>query len=297
MKTMLMLMLAAGAAVSLRAQDQDRLKVLIDRLAADRVANGGAIQLGTFQFLTGDLVSGKLVKGAPFSAEAVTETTQTLGDGNRIVQRSSSKQYRDSEGRERREETTSMGAIFISDPVARVNYTLHPETRTAEKTPLFPGAKITKVYAAGGYGPVGPTFFFNGRGIDPRTPAPLIDLNGGGVLIPSGNSGQVEQLGTVQVEGVPAQGTRTTTTIPAGQIGNDRPINVVSERWYSPDLQLTVMTKHSDPRSGETVYKLTSIVRVDQLRSLFELPSDYTVTPNGLFNLNNGAIRLRIPQR
>jgi hypothetical protein len=294
MRTMLKLMLTAGAAVSLLAQDQDRqrLRVLLDQLADQRAAG----KAGTIQFLAGDLVSGQLVKGAPFSAEAVTETTQTLADGNRIVQRTSSKQYRDSEGRERREETSSMGAIFISDPVAHVNYTLHPDTRTAEKGPLFPGAKFTKVYSAGGYGPVVKTFFFNGRGIDPQTPAsPAIDLPGGAVVIPSGNSGQVEQLGTLPVEGVPAQGTRVTTTIPAGQIGNDRPINVVSERWYSPDLQLTVMTKFSDPRSGETVYRLTNIVRVEQSRALFEIPSDYTVALNPVLNLNGGAVRLRIP--
>jgi len=90
-----------------------------------------------------------------------------------------------------------------------------------------------------------------------------------------------EQLGTTQMEGVVAQGTRTTTTIPAGQIGNQRPINVVYERWYSPDLQMTVMTKLNDPRTGETVYKLTNIVRVEQPRSLFEVPSDYTMTGGG----------------
>ena len=79
------------------------------------------------------------------------------------------------------------------------------------------------------------------------------------------------------IEGVEAEGTRTTTTIPAGQIGNDLPINIVSEQWYSPELQLLVMTKHSDPRTGETTYRLTNISRAELDHSLFEVPADYTL--------------------
>jgi hypothetical protein len=90
-----------------------------------------------------------------------------------------------------------------------------------------------------------------------------------------------EDLGTRTVEGVQAQGTRSTRTIAAGEIGNARPIEIVDERWYSPDLQLTVMTRHSDPREGETVFRLTNIQRIEQVRSLFEVPSGYTVNdPN-----------------
>lgn len=73
------------------------------------------------------------------------------------------------------------------------------------------------------------------------------------------------------------EGTRSTFTIPAGQIGNDRPMVIVSERWYSPDLQTVVMSKHSDPRMGETVFHLTSISRAEPAASLFAIPSDYTV--------------------
>jgi hypothetical protein len=80
---------------------------------------------------------------------------------------------------------------------------------------------------------------------------------------------------------VQAQGTRTTTTIPAGTIGNERPINIVDERWYSPDLQMTVMTKHSDPRSGETNFQLKNINRSSPPPNLFEIPSDYTVSAGG----------------
>jgi hypothetical protein len=79
------------------------------------------------------------------------------------------------------------------------------------------------------------------------------------------------------IEGVEAEGTRTTITIPAGRIGNDKPIEIVQERWYSPELHTTILNKHNDPRWGETVYKLTKINRSEPDRSLFEAPGDYTV--------------------
>ena len=86
-----------------------------------------------------------------------------------------------------------------------------------------------------------------------------------------------EQLGKQVIEGVEAEGTRTTVTIPAGEIGNERAIEIVSERWYSPELQLVVMTRHSDPRTGEITYKLMNINRAEPSKSLFEVPSDFTI--------------------
>jgi len=86
-----------------------------------------------------------------------------------------------------------------------------------------------------------------------------------------------EDLGKQTIDGVEAEGMRTTVTIPAGEIGNERAIEIVSERWYSPELQLVVMTRHSDPRTGETTYKLTNINRTEPAKSLFEVPSDYTI--------------------
>ncbi len=94
--------------------------------------------------------------------------------------------------------------------------------------------------------------------------------------VSSNRDAQKESLGTQIIEGVQAEGTRTTMTIPAGAIGNDLPIQIVSERWYSPDLKTVVMSKHSDPRMGETVYRLTNVNRSEPARSLFEVPGDYT---------------------
>jgi len=242
--------------------------------------------------VSGQLISGPPVKGAPYSAEAVNETIQMLADGNRIVRRTTAMQYRDNEGRERREETSAMGAIFISDPVARLRYTLHPESQTAEKGPL--------VINFGGPAPEAGVFVERteaglGRGVTIRLKAPGDALQEftvatAGRLSAGSSNAKTEQLGNMYIEGVQAQGTRTTTTIPAGEIGNERPINIVDERWYSPDLQMTVMTKHSDPRSGETNFQLKNINRSSPPPTLFEVPSDYTVNAAGGGRGGRGAV-------
>ena len=288
MKTMMKVLLAAGVASTLLAQTDEVLraqkKAAAAAAAADQVKANVMFNQQTFSFVGGQLISGPPVKGAPYSAEAVNETIQTLADGNRIVQRTSAMQYRDSEGRERREETSAMGAVFISDPVAGTRYTLHPDSRTAEKGAAAvlnlsartgeiaglaagrggPDSAVTIRYAGPGPGVAlgGPQEFFFTRIGDP-------------------GAGKTEQLGNMYIEGIQAQGTRTTTTIPAGDIGNDRPINIVDERWYSPDLQMTIMTKHSDPRTGETSFALKNINRSSPPPTLFEIPSDYTVTAGG----------------
>jgi hypothetical protein len=260
-------------------------------------------------FFATESFGGKVVKGAPYSAEAVTETIQTLGDGNRIVNRMSSMIYRDSEGRTRREQSLKglsiLGAgeepfktIFINDPVAGVTFALDSRSHTAHKSVPFTFELNTKKGE-------GQQFEFK---VAPGTSAaeklivtaPLAGLPGprgehppvdqftlrtdGGVAetfvfrSKPNNANEVkENLGKQNIEGVEAEGTRTTVTIAAGEIGNERPIEIVSERWYSPELQLVVMTRHSDPRTGETTYKLTNINRSEPAKSLFEVPSDYTV--------------------
>ncbi len=227
---------------------------------------GGAIG-GTFGYISHEMsFGGATVKGVPYSAEAVTETTQTLTDGNRIHRTTSSKVYRDSEGRTRKEQSIAAigpfvaGAdapqtIFIHDPVANVDYILQPQNHTARKMTI---PELPKDIARAA----------------PGTPAAPVTVP---ISKPEFQPKE-EPLGTQMVEGVPAQGTRTVITIPAGQIGNDRPIQIVSERWYSPDLQVVVMSKNTDPRMGETVYRLTNISRAEPAPSLFTVPADYTLT-------------------
>ena len=86
---------------------------------------------------------------------------------------------------------------------------------------------------------------------------------------------KTESLGKQLIEGVEAEGTRMTVTIPAGKIGNDRPLEIISERWESPELQVVVLSKHIDPFAGETTYRLTNLKRAEQPAALFEVPADY----------------------
>jgi hypothetical protein len=199
---------------------------------------------------------GKVVTGAPFSAVTETESVQTLADGTRISRKSSGAIYRDGEGRTRREQTLDaivpfaaanepVKLIFINDAVTGVHYILSPHDRTARKFNRRPG---------------GP----------PLRPSP-----------PPDSQGKTESLGRRTIEGVEAEGTRWTISIPTGQIGNDRPLEIYTERWESPELQTIVMSKHSDPRMGETIYRLANIDRSEPSRSMFEIPSDYKVSEGG----------------
>lgn len=205
-------------------------------------------------FLSSEMRFGdRPVKGAPYSAQFVTESTQTLGDGTRISRKSNGSVYRSAEGRTRRETTLAavgpvavegepVQMVFINDPVARQHYALDLNRRTVRKLPL-----------------------------PDRPPAPP----GPG---PEGEENvKTESLGTRTIEGVEAEGTRTTIHIPAGRVGNDRALEIVSERWYSPELQVVVLSSHRDPFAGENVYRLTNVTRAEPAASLFDVPADFTV--------------------
>jgi hypothetical protein len=205
---------------------------------------------------------GQVVKGAPYSADVTTEITQTLADGNKIRQTTSERVYRDSEGRTRREPSlANLGSAapggsapqvaFIDDPVAGASYALDLPNRTVTRS--------TWPQPQPGNAPPPP----NG----PRRQAQA--ANDPNV--------KTESLGRQIVAGVPADGVRTTLTIPAGQIGNTLAIQIVTERWYSPDLQTVVLRKRSDPRAGETVFQLTTIIRAEPPSTLFVAPADFQV--------------------
>jgi len=254
---------------------------------------GGA---DTFMFASSEMSLDKMVKGAPYSAQVVTEHTQTLQDGNRIVNRSTASVYRDSEGRTRREQTinavgpytasgTPRQTLFINDPVAGVNYILESESKTARKIDL--SRLPSRGFATGG-GPgqrerVEIITGDKASGSGTNT----VTITGPGaraeahtkfkVEADSKDDMKTESLGKQTIEGVAADGTRRTRTIPAGKIGNEQPINIVSESWYSSELQTVIMSKNSDPRFGESSYRLTNINRSEPAASLFQVPSDYTV--------------------
>jgi hypothetical protein len=199
----------------------------------------------------------KVVTGAPYSAQAVTDHTQVLADGNTIHTTTTVSLYRDSQGRTRREqEIRAVGPwaaeggprqmIAISDPVGGSIYMLNPKTQVARQMP-FPQARA--------HGNAE-------RAQRAKAENPNITT---------------ESLGTQVINGVTAQGTRTTRTVPAGQMGNQAPIVITIDRWYSPELQTDVMRKETNPQFGETTFQLTNIVRAEPQASLFQVPSSYTL--------------------
>jgi len=221
------------------------------------------------------LHAGKVVKGAPFSATASSETTQKLQDGTTIDRTTSSTVYRDSQGRIRREVTLSgfgplqasgkpHTMITIGDPVAGVHYMLDPEQKVAHKMTRPNGGKH------------GDRTNDNAQAFEQKMQKRLAKEEASGAV-------KNESLGTqtIKENGLNAECTRITRTIPAGQIGNDQPIQIVFERWYSPDLQMVVKSTRNDPRFGITTYVLTNVQRTEPAAALFTVPSDYTVKEGG----------------
>lgn len=203
-------------------------------------------------------LGGKVVTGAPFSGTISSQTTQVLADGNHIQRSTSGNFARDGSGRTRQDMSlpaigpwatsgkTPPHVVFIDDPVASVVYALEPDKKIARKMPA-------------------PQWLKNGKG----GPAPFAREDQNGVTTTS--------LGSQTMDGLTVQGTRTTRTIAAGAIGNQLPIQIVVERWYSPDLQMNVMITRSDPRTGQTVFQVTNVQRGEPDTSLFQVPSDYAV--------------------
>jgi len=306
-------------------EKKTRTEVLTDHVfvgGPGQMAMAGAQGDNTFVFVSSEMsIDGKLVKGAPYSAQAVNESVQTLAGGNRIVRQNTSTVYRDSEGRTRRDQTiTVVGGYsaagepaqttFINDPVAGVNYILDAKNRTARKIDYSAkiaaekkmvdgmkmkaeamkakgaegGASVDEKIAAEKAAAAGREFKFEMRTGGGPGEGPVVAGGGpGGFVMMMGDKKNTrkEELGKQTIEGVEAEGTRLTTTIPAGEIGNEQPIEMVFENWYSPELQTVIMSKHSDPRSGENTYRLTNINRTEPAHSLFEVPSDYTIQEAG----------------
>jgi hypothetical protein len=215
---------------------------------------------------------GEPVTGVPYSATIVTEVIQPLADGNRIERRSTSTVARDSRGRVRREQQLAAigrfvpqgGAemVTITDPVGNVHYSLDRERKVANRMPL----PVIK-----------------------RLDAPIRALP----AVPGARSGppRTESLGSMQVDGVLAEGTRTVVTIEQGVIGNVAPIEIVNERWYSPELRTVVQSRRSDPRYGETIFRLENIVRSEPAPELFRVPADYKIESGGSFGVRTFRAR------
>jgi hypothetical protein len=218
--------------------------------------HGGGPGGGDFALMRAEFgISNKVVQGAPYSAQAVTQFTQTLANGDHVQRTMTASIARDSQGRTRVDRSISgvgalsataggqARAIMIHDPVAGVSYALNPASKTGTSMQIHArpaGSEQTRTRR-------------------------------------SSTAAKTEDLGTQVIQGVSAQGKRVTRAIAAGQEGNEKEIDIVSETWYSTDLQAVVQSKTSDPRFGETTYQLSGLSRVEPDPALFAVPSGYAI--------------------
>ena len=244
----------------------------------------------------------EIVKNAPYTAEAITETIQVLPDGNRIVNKSTTMLARDTAGRTRLERKGGgRGGVYVFDPMdGRLRAPTPPEPPVPPvppvgATPPTPAAGAASVDVqpgrvivrrsrnaeAGKDDDVRVEVVRIGRGdgdgaMPPPPPLPPLTLP----MLPRGK-GETKSLGTRDIDGIKAEGTMTSHTIPAGQIGNERPIVITSERWFSPELFIVVYAKTSDPRAGDTIYRVTNVKRGEPPPELFRIPADYRTRGEG----------------
>lgn len=204
-----------------------------------------AIEAGV-KFVSAEFaIEGKTIKGSPYSAQAVTETTQTLADGNRIVRKNTASIYRDSEGRVRREQSmmalgplpdgrTPPPLIVIEDPVAQVSYVLESDSHVARRTSFTrPEANTAQTVAMA-------------KAHKAKLEAEAAAMRSGATVsayASRASSAEMssESLGSKTIEGVLADGKRLTRTVPAGQMGNEKPLVYTNEVWTSPDLGVVVI--------------------------------------------------------
>ena len=248
------------------------------------------------------------VKNAPFSAEVVTQYDRTLDNGGHIHRESRGAIFRDSQGRMRTENEPSAvqpgsvkaDHITIHDPIQQVIIYLDPKTKTAtvvrssDIEPIAPvvtakqdkAKEKSKIRVAGqpasGSGPSdtlsgskapgGAENLTSTTGVTSRTDDTIL----------TSTPATVVPLGTRNIEGVNATGTRTTRIIHPGTMGNDKPIVSISDTWVSTDLRVTVLSETDDGQEGHSTMKLVNIVRGEPNAALFVIPVGYKVKENAL---------------
>ncbi|HEY1528603.1 MAG TPA: hypothetical protein VGH51_20445 [Candidatus Angelobacter sp.] len=275
-------LMMAGSAAAQESAPKEKVRTFtftqdepITMMAPFGMMQGERLPEGKIEFFSAEMAgAGEVVTAAPYTATATTESTQVLADGNRIVNKTSSFVARDSQGRTRREtdlhrigtmQVDSPKTVFINDPATHTQYI------------FTPGGEATKVVRSEGSWKEKPQII-ELRTARERSVKDKVFVTTQGVreIQQSKESNEQvkhEDLGTQTIEGVSAQGKRETITIPAGQIGNERPIEIVTETWFSPELHTMVLRKHSDPRLGDSTYRLTDIKRNEPDASLFQPPA------------------------
>lgn len=247
-----------------------------------------ALPEGKIEFFSAEMAgAGEVVTAAPYTATATTESTQVLADGNKIVNKTSSFVARDSQGRTRREtelhrigtmQVDSPKTVFINDPTAHTQYI------------FTPGGEATKVIRSESSWKEKPQIIelrtAREQRLKEKTIVTVQGAHENQQRKESSEQVKHEDLGTQTIEGVSAQGKRETVTIPAGEIGNERPIEIVTETWFSPELHTMVLRKHSDPRLGDSTYRLTDIKRNEPDAALFQPPPGTKVSVEPLLELH-----------
>jgi hypothetical protein len=298
--TCVALFLLASIGAALEAQE-----IVYHAFRAEQASAGVVVGPSDMDVIALDpLVVGRPVLNAPYSAEAVTEMTQVLADGNRIERRTSATIARDSRGRTRREQlgiilgrfvaSSARPLVTITDPTTETHFTLNYDDKVAFRArsrPIDPDTVRARREAAQGAtatmasrpaGQVGRTVIFEA----PTTPE---DPRGDPVAAAVAPESKTEEIVPVEgsvrtvtleprvIEGIRAEGSRTVLTIPADTMGNALAIEIVSERWYAPELGIVLLTRRLDPRFGETVYRVTNINRAEPPADLFSVPLDFKV--------------------
>jgi len=243
---------------------------------------GGSITFGSRE------TGAPVITGASYSGEQVSESVQILADGTRITRKmpgQNQKMYRDFAGRMRIERPMFPGfppaapnpsrdaiVVVIYDPVAGFRYTLDPINHVAHRQ---------KVHA---FAPPASKNLASAPVSAPQ--AAPVQASASGLR----RTISQDSVGTQLINGVQAQGHRTIETIPTEAEGNDRPITIVSETWFSPELKLTVLSKRSDPRSGESTTQILNLSRTEPDPFLFTVPPDYSMVDEaGPFTIKFGS--------
>jgi hypothetical protein len=280
-------LLLAGTAVAQESAPKEKRTFTftqdepITMMAPFGMMQGERLPEGKIEFFSAEMAgAGEVVTAAPYTATATTESTQVLADGNRIVNKTSSFVARDSQGRTRREtdlsrigtmQVDSPKMVFINDPTTHTQYIFTPG-----------GGEATKVVRNEGNWKEGPQIIelrkMREQRLKDKTIVTVQSAHEGQQSKESSEQVKHEDLGTQTIEGVSAQGKRETVTIAAGQIGNERPIEIVTETWFSPELHTMVLRKHSDPRMGNSTYRLTDIKRNEPDAALFQPPAGAKVS-------------------
>ncbi|MCC6341607.1 MAG: hypothetical protein IT166_05380 [Bryobacterales bacterium] len=293
--TMWMIPLVAVAALAQEPPDGTRVR----KMNSEQITYMPAVPspAAAVAILGAGPAGGKVVKNAPYTAESSTEMTRVLSDGTRIFNRNTSVMARDKEGRTRSEHTLGgIGPVAnnpaaaprfatITDNIASEVYILNLTEKTVRKVKLGEPLVFRHESNEG-----------NTRHIvEERTQVRVRSSTASGdvftaVVPPPGGpmmgsfamrfdekNMKTEDLGKQNMEGVLVTGSRTTVTIPEGEIGNDRPIVSVSERWYSPDLQMVIYSKTNDPQFGESVYRVSNLKVGEPDAGLFRVPADFKI--------------------